>query len=110
MASSASFRNSVYLISSLAIAWIIFSLLGIISIFHYCGAVRDLIQFAQFKKREKHPWRSVTFSKVAGWSLVSPMFLSSSLPERGKLLIPPKQNLLKNQFPPTERGEAKHDL
>ena len=21
------------------------------------------------KKREKHPWRSVTFSKVAGWSL-----------------------------------------
>ena len=26
----------------------------------------DLIPFVQFKKREKHPWRSVTFSKVAG--------------------------------------------
>ena len=30
-------------------------------------ALRDLVSFAQFKKREKHPWRSVTFSKVAGW-------------------------------------------
>ena len=27
---------------------------------------RDLVAFAQFKKREKHPWRSVTFSKVVG--------------------------------------------
>ena len=26
----------------------------------------DLVPFVQFKKREKHPWRSVTFSKVAG--------------------------------------------
>ena len=25
----------------------------------------DFLQ-VQFKKREKHPWRSVTFSKVAG--------------------------------------------
>ena len=33
-----------------------------------CGALRDLIPFLQFKKREKHPWRSVTFSKVAGFS------------------------------------------
>ena len=31
-----------------------------------CGALRDLVQFVQFKKREKHPWRSVNFSKVAG--------------------------------------------
>ena len=30
--------------------------------------LRNLILFAQFKKREKHPWRSVTFSKVAGLS------------------------------------------
>ena len=30
------------------------------------NALRDLIPFVQFKKREKHPWRSVTFSKVAG--------------------------------------------
>ena len=33
-----------------------------------CGTLRDLVPFAQFKKREKHPWRSVNFSKVAGWS------------------------------------------
>ena len=31
-------------------------------------ALRDLVPFVQFKKREKHPWRSVTFSKVAGFS------------------------------------------
>ena len=28
-------------------------------------ALRDLLSFVQFKKREKHPSRSVTFSKVA---------------------------------------------
>ena len=28
--------------------------------------LRDLVLFVEFKKREKHPWRSVTFSKVAG--------------------------------------------
>ena len=33
------------------------------------GALRDLAPCAQFKKREKHPWRSVTFSKVAGLGL-----------------------------------------
>ena len=32
-------------------------------------ALRDLVSFAQFKKREKFPWMSVTFSKVAGFSL-----------------------------------------
>ena len=31
-----------------------------------CDALRDLVPFVQFKKREKHPWRSVIFSKVAG--------------------------------------------
>ena len=31
-----------------------------------CGALRDLVTFVQFKKREKHPWRSVNFNKVAG--------------------------------------------
>ena len=30
-----------------------------------CDVLRDLVPFVQFKKREKHPWRSVTFSKVA---------------------------------------------
>ena len=34
-----------------------------------CGALRDLVPFVQFQKREKHPWSSVNFSKVAGWSL-----------------------------------------
>ena len=33
------------------------------------GALCNLVPFVQFKKREKHPWRSVTFSKVAGSSL-----------------------------------------
>ena len=34
-------------------------------------ALRDLVPFVQFKKREKHPWRSVTFSKVADLSCKS---------------------------------------
>ena len=34
-----------------------------------CGALRDLVPFVQFKKREKHPWRSANFSNVAGFSL-----------------------------------------
>ena len=29
-------------------------------------ALRDLVIFAQFKKREKQPWRRVNFSKVVG--------------------------------------------
>ena len=32
-----------------------------------CDALHDLVPFAQFKKREKQPWRSVTFSKLAGY-------------------------------------------
>ena len=31
-----------------------------------CDVLRDLVPFEQSKKREKHPWRSVIFSKVAG--------------------------------------------
>ena len=27
--------------------------------------LRELVPFVQFKKRENHPWRTVTFSKVA---------------------------------------------
>ena len=30
-----------------------------------CDALRDLVPFVPFKKREKNPQRSVTFSKVA---------------------------------------------
>ena len=29
-----------------------------------CDALRDLLSYVQFKKREKHPWRNVTFSLV----------------------------------------------
>ena len=31
--------------------------------------MRELVPFVQFKKREKHPWRSDTFSKVADFNL-----------------------------------------
>ena len=29
--------------------------------------VRNLVPFVQFKKREKQPWRNVTFSKLYKW-------------------------------------------
>ena len=29
--------------------------------FSLCGVLHDLVPFVQFKEREKHPWRSVTF-------------------------------------------------
>ena len=31
----------------------------------YSDALRDLVIFLQFKKREKHPWKIVIFRKVA---------------------------------------------
>ena len=34
-----------------------------------CDVLHPLVPFVQFKKREKHPWRSVILSKVAGFSL-----------------------------------------
>ena len=34
-----------------------------------CGALRDLVLFVQVKNCEKHTWRSVSFSKVSGFSL-----------------------------------------
>ena len=40
----------------------------ILCFFFICDALHDLVPFVQFKTREKHPWRSVTFSKVAGWN------------------------------------------
>ena len=39
-----------------------------------------LVPFVQFKKREKHPWRSFTFSKVAGFRLQSAIFTKSNTP------------------------------
>ena len=34
-----------------------------------CNALCNLVPFVQFKKRGKHPRRSVTFSKVVRWRL-----------------------------------------
>ena len=34
-----------------------------------CDVLRDLVPFVQFKKSERHPSRSVTFKKVAGFSM-----------------------------------------
>ena len=34
-----------------------------------CDALRNLVPFVQFKKREIHPWRCVTFRKVAGYDV-----------------------------------------
>ena len=31
-----------------------------------CGALCDLVPCAQFKKLEKYPWKTVTFSKAVG--------------------------------------------
>ena len=39
-------------------------------------ALRDLVAFVQFKKRGKHQWRSVNFSKVAGLQYVKILILS----------------------------------
>ena len=33
---------------------------------HIRDVLCDLVPFVQFTKREKHPWRSVNFSKLAG--------------------------------------------
>ena len=44
-----------------------------------CGALRDLVPFVQFKKYEKHPWRSATFSKAAGFNAKAPYVIIVSL-------------------------------
>ena len=33
-----------------------------------CDDLRDLVPFLHLKKREKHSWRSITFSKAVGWT------------------------------------------
>ena len=43
------------------------------------GALRDLVPFVQFKKREKHPWRGVNFSKIAGFSTTYEAMFSISI-------------------------------
>ena len=39
--------------------------------YHRYDAWRDLVPFVQFKKCEKHPWRRVNFSKVAGFRVLN---------------------------------------
>ena len=41
--------------------------LSFLFVLYICDALRVLVPFVQFKKPEKHPWSSVTFSKVAGF-------------------------------------------
>ena len=36
---------------------------------YICDDLRHFVGFKQCKKREKHPWRSVTFSKVESYFL-----------------------------------------
>ena len=52
----------------------------ILHCFIICDALCDLVPFVQFKKREKHPWRSVNFSKVAGLKLKACNFTKSDTP------------------------------
>ena len=39
------------------------------TIFYICDVLHDLVPFVQFKKREKHPWRSVTLVKLQNFGL-----------------------------------------
>ena len=43
-------------------------------------ALRNLVPLLQAKKREKHPWRSVNFSKVAGFSIAPENLKNCSKP------------------------------
>ena len=43
----------------------------VMSLMEICDALRDLVPFDQFKKREKYSWRSVTFSKKVTLPMVS---------------------------------------
>ena len=47
----------------------VFTILQLINtcLTNICDVLCDLVPFVQFKKREKHSWRSVTFRKVVGF-------------------------------------------
>ena len=45
-----------------------------------CDALHDLVPFAQFKKRKKHPWRNDTFNtKIITPPWVFPHFLNCGI-------------------------------
>ena len=46
---------------------------------YICGALRDLVTFVQFKKREKQQWRSVSFSKACLSTIFSRFFSHCNL-------------------------------
>ena len=52
----------VFLTASYLIAWQLINEIYLPLGNRICDALRDLVLFVQFKKREKHPWRSVTYS------------------------------------------------
>ena len=39
----------------------LFKSMSDLPLLNMCGVLRDLVLFVQFKKREKHPWRSINF-------------------------------------------------
>ena len=43
---------------------------------HIYDVLNDLAPFAQFEKRDKYSWRSVTISKVAGFSVSFPNLIT----------------------------------
>ena len=45
--------------------WLVFMVLTTVKL--RCDALCNLVQFAQFKKREKHPWMFFTFFKLYKW-------------------------------------------
>ena len=69
--------NSVVLLAGLLFLYLLNIMFQVINIFHllWCTciiteiteALRDLVPFVQFKKREEHPLRSVTFLKLYKW-------------------------------------------
>ena len=68
-----------------------------ISISCFTDALRDLVPFVQFNKPEKHPWRSVTFSKVAGFVQMVPIqngFVQNSNAQRITIICDTFSNIL----------------
>ena len=47
----------------------------LLSSLNLCDALQNLVPFAQFKKREKHPWRSITCSRVTGKKSNTPPYV-----------------------------------
>ena len=87
----------------LCIAYYILDLLNVC--IYICDTLRDLVPFVQFKKREKHPWRSVTFSrlllsrKLITWTKwVTLTILTKTSRKIDKYLLYAKSSLRKNFF------------